>query len=165
MPHQGNGHNGFLSAWLKDAYSMEIGLVPVLENHAKDAKDNPQLRARIEQHVLETRRHADLVKGCLERLGEKPNAIKSAVGKVTGVVTSAITAPFEDDIVKNGLADFATENFELASYKALAHAAQRDGDMETASVCQQIMQDEKNMAMYLDQALPTVVEQAMRKKE
>ena len=56
-------NNELLVAWLNDAYAMEQALVPVLENHAKDAKDDPTARARIELHAEQTRRHAELVKG------------------------------------------------------------------------------------------------------
>jgi ferritin-like metal-binding protein YciE len=51
---------------------MEQAQIPVLENHAKDAADFPEFRARDERHLEETRRHAELVRGCLERLGERP---------------------------------------------------------------------------------------------
>jgi ferritin-like metal-binding protein YciE len=163
--HNGNGYSKALTAWLQDAYTMEMGLVPVLENHAKDAENDPQLQSRIQQHVEETRHHADLVKMCLERYGEKPNAIKGVIGKIGGMAGSVMSAPFGDEVVKNGLTDFAAENFELASYKALALAAQQAGDLETATVCQQIMTDEQKMANYLDQALPTAVEHAMMKQE
>ena len=42
-------NNELLVAWLNDAYAMEQALVPALENHAKDAKDNVAARARIER--------------------------------------------------------------------------------------------------------------------
>jgi ferritin-like metal-binding protein YciE len=34
-----------LIAWLNDAYAMEQALIPVLENHAEDAKDFPDVAA------------------------------------------------------------------------------------------------------------------------
>lgn len=33
-------HKELLVAWLNDAYAMEKGLVPILENHAKDAENH-----------------------------------------------------------------------------------------------------------------------------
>jgi hypothetical protein len=49
-----------LIAWLNDAHGMENALVQVLEHQVKDAKDYPQIQARIQQHLEQTRRHADL---------------------------------------------------------------------------------------------------------
>jgi len=157
-------HREQVTAWLKDAYSMEMGLVPVLENHAKDAKDHPQVQARLQQHAEETRRHADLVKGCIERQGENVSALKTAAGGLIGTMQSVATAPFKDDVVKNALADYAAENFEIACYKALIAAAQQVGDQQTAQVCQQILREDEAMAFWLDQNLPMVVQATIREK-
>ena len=77
-------HRETLIAWLKDAHAMETGLIPVLQNHAKDARDNPDASSRITQHIQETRRHADLLSDCIRRLGEKPSGAKDLAGRVTG---------------------------------------------------------------------------------
>jgi len=58
-----------LIAWLNDAYGMEVGIVEVLERQAASAADHPQIQAGLEKHLEETRQHAELVKGCVERLG------------------------------------------------------------------------------------------------
>ena len=70
-----------LIAWLRDAHAMETGLIPVLENHAKDAQSNPDASARIQQHIAETRRHAQLVEGCLKSLGSDTSGTKDILGK------------------------------------------------------------------------------------
>ena len=36
-------HKEQLIAWLNDAYAMENSMIPVLKNHAKDAKDYPDV--------------------------------------------------------------------------------------------------------------------------
>jgi ferritin-like metal-binding protein YciE len=158
-------HKEQVTAWLKDAYSMEMGLIPILQNHAGDAKDYPQVRARIEQHVEETRHHAEMVKSRIEGLGENVSAVKTALGGIIGTVQSVATGPFKDELVKNALSDFAAENFEIACYKALVVAAQQTGDQETVRVCQQILQEDEAMARWLDQNLPMVVQETIREKQ
>jgi ferritin-like metal-binding protein YciE len=158
-------NTGFLTAWLKDAYGMEKALIPVLENHAKDAKDHPQLQARIQQHLDATRQHADLVEQCLNRFGENASSVKASLGSLFGSVQSVSTGAAEDELVKNGLQDFAAENFEIASYKALIAAAQQVGAQEVAQTCERILQDEQEMASFLEQNLPMVVHQAMTRKQ
>jgi len=64
--------------------------------------------------------------------------------------------------VKNALADYAAENFEVASYTALVTAAQEMGDAQTAMVCQQILLEDEEMARWLQQNLPTLVQETMR---
>ncbi len=153
-------NQGFLNAWLKDAYSMEMGLVPVLENHAKDAKDHPQMQDMIQQHAERTKQHAEMVKQCLERLGDNPSSLKAGIGGMVGNMQSVATGGAEDELVKNGLMDFASENFEIASYRALIAAAEQFGDQETAQVCKQILRDEEQMAHWLEQQLPMAVREA-----
>ncbi len=153
-------HQGFLNAWLKDAYSMEKGLVPVLQNHAKDAKDHPEMQQRIQHHADRTEQHAEMVKQCLERLGDSPSSVKAGIGGIFGSVQSVATGAAEDELVKNALMDFASENFEIASYKALIATAEQMGDTQTASVCRQILQDEEQMAHWLESQLPTAVSEA-----
>ena len=151
-----------LLAWLNDAYSMENGLVPILQNHANDAKDYPQVQGRIQQHVEETRRHAELVKGCIERRGGSVSTLKTGIGSLMGSVQSISTGAAQDQLVKNGLSDFAAEHLEIASYQALIAGAEEFGDRETVSVCQQILRDEEDMARWLAQNLPIVVRQTIQ---
>ena len=151
-----------LIAWLNDAYALEKALVPVLENHAKDAKDHPKIQARDEEHLEETRRHAELVKGCLERLGETPSTAKQVLGTLFGAMQAPATGMYRDEIVKNFLTDFAAENFEIASYEALVHAAEEMGEMEIAATCRGILEDERRMASWLLENLPDVVREQCR---
>lgn len=157
-------HKDLMAAWLKDAYAMEQAQIPVLENHAKDARDFPQLQSRIQQHIEETRRHADLVEGCLDRLGEKPSAVKTGLAKVMGNLQSVATGPFRDEIVKNSLADFSAENLEIASYEALIAGARTIGDDQIASTCEQILRDERAMASFIEQNLPTTVQSTLQRE-
>lgn len=153
-------------SWLKDAHAMENALINTLEGHIKDADSMPQLQARLQQHLEETRNHASLVEGCLTRLGEDPSGLKAGMAKLTGVMqgagTSLMGGKQHDPLVKNGLADFSAEEFEVASYKALITAAQALGDTETGRVAQQIMLEDQAMADWLDQHLPMVVQQTLQ---
>ncbi|HVZ40652.1 MAG TPA: ferritin-like domain-containing protein [Candidatus Kapabacteria bacterium] len=155
----------FLVTWLRDAYSMEKALVPILENHADDAKNDPEVRNRILQHVHETQHHAELVESCIKRCGEEVSTVKNALGTMFGSMQSVSTGMFQDELVKNALMDYATENFEIACYSALAVAAEVCDDMETANVCRQIIRDEEDMARFLNDHLSGVVHGVMHASE
>lgn len=145
-----------LITWLNSAYAMEESLAHVLENHAKDAEDFPQVRAKDEQHLKETRRHAERVKYCLSLLNEKPSATKSALGNISGVVQGISTGMYHDELVKNFLSDYAAENFEIACYTSLIAAAHEVGQPEIAEVCREILQDEQAMAAWLLENIPEI---------
>jgi len=150
-------------AWLNDAHAMEQGLIPVLKNHANDAKDFPALQTQYQEHLDQTRRHADLVKGCIDRLGGTVNPVKSGIGQVTGAIQGISTAAAKDEVVKNALADFAAENFEVASYLALIQAAEELGDRETPMVCEQIRREDSDAADWFERNIPMLVSEFLQR--
>ena len=146
---------------LNDAYAMETSLLHTLEQRIKEAEAHPHIQARDEQHLAETRRHAELVKGCVERLGSSTSALKTGMATVMGKVQGISTAMAGDTLVKNCIADYAAEQFEVASYTALIAGAQALGDTETATICQQILSEDLAMAEWLAQNLPLVVQETL----
>lgn len=150
-----------LISWLNDAHGMENALIEILEHQIKDAKDYPQVQTKLQQHLEQTRRHAQLVQDCVQNLGGKTSTLKTGMAKLFGQMQAVSTGPAKDELVKNTLADYAAENFEVASYTALVTAAQALGDSQTATVCQQILQEDQAMADWLEQNLPTLVQQTM----
>lgn len=146
-----------LIAWLTDAHAMELALVKVLENHAKDAERHPDIRARDEEHLAETRTHASQVERCLELLGaEKPSAVKNMMGTAMGKMQGAMSGPFGDEIMKNFLSDYAGEHMEIACYRALIVAADEIGETEVSEICGEIIADEEAMAEWLEERLPEI---------
>lgn len=153
-----------LIVWLNNAYAMEKGLILVLENHARDAQDHPDVRERNEQHLAETRRHAELVAKCLEHLGQKPSATKALLGNVTGLWHGASTGMYHDEIVKNFLADYAAEHFEIACYRSLRAAAEELGQPEIARICEDILAEEEAMAHWLVERIPEVTRMMLQQE-
>lgn len=147
-----------LLAWLNDAYAMEKAQVPILENHAEDARRHPQVRRRDLEHLKQTKQHARDLDRCIAHLGRRPSVTKKVIGRITGGIESMATEPFHDEIMKNFLMDYATENFEIASYRALIVAANEAGHPSIATVCQQILEEEEAMADWIEENLPRAVE-------
>jgi ferritin-like metal-binding protein YciE len=156
-------HKDFLIKWLNDAYGMENALIPVLENHAKDAEGLPQ-QPRIQEHIETTRRHADRVKECIERLGGDTSSVKAGMAKISGTLQGMSTGAAEDELVKNVISDYAAEQFEVASYRALIAAAEELGDQETVSACQENLREDEEMARWLEHQLSVVTPAFLQKK-
>lgn len=85
--------------------------------------------------------------------------MKTAMGAVSGFFQGRSTGASPDELVKNALADYASEHLEIASYRALIVAARALGEQQTAQVCEGILRDEEEMARWLEQNLPTVVQE------
>lgn len=143
-------------AWLNDAHAMELTLAKILENHANDAKDFPEIRAHLEKHVSETRWHIEVVEECLGILGSKPSLTKSAMGLVMGKVQSAATGLFRDELIKNFISDYSSEHMEIVAYRALIVAAYELNQPEIARLCEEVLQDETEMADWLGNQIPEI---------
>jgi len=147
-------HNELVIAWLNDAHAMELGIAQVLERHIEEAKDHPAMHAGLQRHLEQTRRHAELVKSCVERMGGETSGLKTGMASVMGAVQGMTTKLAKDELIKNTLHDYGTEHFEIACYTSLIAAAENLGDQETAQVCREILRDDQAMADFLFQQIP-----------
>lgn len=150
-----------LIAWLNDAYSMEKSLEETLERHAKDAEGDAEVHARITRHIEETREQAQTVRGCVESLGGSVSKVKSALAGMMGAAQGMANKPAGDTMVKNAIADYAAEHFEIASYRALIEAARGCGEEQIALKLTSILHQEEDMARFLEEKLPVAVRGAL----
>ena len=152
-----------LMTWLKDAYAMEQGIVEVLERQIGHFDDMPDAQEKMRQHLELTKTHADRMRSCVERLGDDVSHVKSGMANFLGAVQGMSTMMASDKMLKNALANYAIEHFEIASYMANATAARELGYEDIASVCETIMMEEQEMATWLEQQLPLVTRQQLLK--
>lgn len=122
------------------------------------------MHARLIQHKHETRRHAEMVQDCFQRLGVNTAALKPAPDRILSALQSMAIGGFDDELVKIALAGYAAESFEIASYRALIAAAQHVGDEETARVCEQILHDGERMAEWFSGRLSSTVDEVYQQK-
>lgn len=145
-----------LLAWLRDAHAAEEQAITMLSNMARRIENYPELKARIEQHVGETERQAERIRGCLERHGTDASTIKEAGSKLLGLGQALSGIFTSDEVVKGILASYSFEHMEIASYRILIAAARECGDLETQQVCETILQEELAMAKWLEDHLESV---------
>lgn len=153
-------YNELLINWLKSAYSMETRLVNTLENQAERASVFPELQSRLYGHREESQRHADMVKGCIERLGGDVSQIRTGVSKFLGEAQSKLLGAYGDSIVRDLIVASMVEQSEISSYRAIIALAENLDDTETVQTCQQILDEEEAMHSYLGDHLTDLVDQA-----
>ncbi len=146
-------------SWLQDALAMEKDIVQYLESQVDGAEKFPDVRSQIQKHLDETREHVSKLEGCLKQNGEEPSTAKGWLGQAMGTLKGAGTAMADDKIMKHSLADYATEHMEIAAYTTLITAAEMVGDTESVPVYESILEEEKEMALWLEDNLETLTEQ------
>jgi ferritin-like metal-binding protein YciE len=145
-----------LVTWLKDAYAAEMAAVEELQQIHEDTEQYPELLSRIEQHIEESKRHAEDVQRCIERLDEDVSSAKNTMAEL-GARAKAWSANLaNDDVVKFTLGMAAMEATEVASYTSLVAAAEDFDDNETADVCSRILNEEQRMYEFVIESIPAV---------
>jgi ferritin-like metal-binding protein YciE len=154
--------NEQLITWLRDAHAMERDLEMVLARHIEDARDMPEMHARLERHRDDTRRHAARITECLATLGATPSLAKSTLGAMMGAVQGISTVVFADKVLKNALADYAMEHLEIGLYSSLIAAAEEAGCSDIASTCSQILREETELVQWLEDQIPELTRAFLR---
>ena len=154
-----------LIAWLRDAHAMEEQAETMLRSQHGRLENYPELKARVGQHLEETKQHAVLLKGCLDRLAGGTSTIKDVSGKLTALAQGLGGVFASDEVVKGSLASYTFEHMEIASYRILIATAESLGDAETVAVCRRILDEEVAMAKWLEDNIGAVTLQFLSRDE
>jgi len=154
-----------LNQWLRDAHAMERQAEQMLDGEAYRIENYPQLKARMEQHLLETRSQRERLEQCLARRGTSPSAMKDVAARFMGMMQAVTGAAVGDEVVKGLLASYTFEHMEIASYQILIAAAEAAGDTETSRVCEEICREEEAMAGWLAEAIPGITRAHLARAE
>lgn len=148
--------NDHLNDWLRDAHAMEQQAETMLKAQAERLEHYPDLRARIVQHIEETRGQQAILDEILARRGISNSVMKDLGGKLAAFGQGVGGMMTSDEVVKGAMAGYVFENLEIASYTSLIGAATAVGDTATAAACERILVQEKEMAAWLLQHLPQI---------
>ena len=143
-----------LAHWLRDAHAMEVGTLDDLRRLAGRIRSYPELKARLEQHVQESEGQERRLKELLAGMGEGTSAVKQTVTRLAGNLQALVGALFADETLKNAIAAYAFEHFEIGNYRALLAAAERAGEARAVPVLQENLREEEAMARWLEERLP-----------
>jgi len=146
-----------LLAWLRDAHAMEEQAETMLTSQIGRLKHYPDLRRKLEEHLSETKRQAELVNDCIMRLGGDPSTVKDTMGKMVAFGQGLSGLFVDDEVIKGSLASYTFEQMEIASYTVLVAAAEACGDTTTAAICARILKEEEAMAKWLAAQMPNLV--------
>ena len=145
-----------LNNWLRDAHAMEEQAEQMLSAQSSRIENYPELSRRLEQHMRETQTQRERLETCMQARGITSSAVKDMGAKFTAMMQAVGGSMTGDEVVKGSQAGYTFEHFEISSYRALIAAAEVAGDTRTAQVAQQNLQEELEMAGWLENHLPEV---------
>jgi ferritin-like metal-binding protein YciE len=151
--------------WLRDAHAMEVQAETMLKGQAARVQHYPKLKARIEQHLEETREQARLVAQCIEQLGGSPSTLKDASGRMSALGQAFAGMMADDEVVKGSMFSYAFEHMEIAAYRILIATAHAAGEAQIKGVCERILPEEEAMAAWIEQHAGELVQQYLARLE
>jgi ferritin-like metal-binding protein YciE len=158
--------------YLGEAQASEQALVRVLQSQIA-MTPRGGYRTALEQHLRQTREHADRVGERRRELGQGGNPLTAAVGVVESVVGQALAlgkTPFdllrgsggEEKVLKNAKDAYASEALEIATYTAMERLATAVGDDVTARLATSIRADEEKMLERVLHEIPKLTDAVVR---
>jgi len=142
---------------LSSAHALEQQAIQILERQAERLENYPELAARIREHVDESREQQARLGRILESLGSSHSSMKDMGMGLMGNLAAMAHVAAQDEVLKDTFANFAFENYEIASYRSLITFAEAAGDLQSVPVLQRSLQEEEAMAEWIDEHLDQVI--------
>ena len=159
-----SSHDLFVTG-LKNAHAMENQALSIMKPQASRIENYPEVEAMLNRHITETEGQIQRLETILEGLDEDRSALKDMALSLAGTFAAVGHTVAPDEIVKNSLANFAFENFEIAAYKSLIALAEASGNTQAIEALEANLDEEIAMAEWLHANIETVTLQFAALKE
>lgn len=144
---------------LRNAHAMEKQALSIMQPQLERLEHYPQVSAMLDRHIRETEGQLQRLEQILDSLNESASGLKDTMLSLSGSMAAITHSMATDEILKNSLANFAFENFEIASYTALITAAEQANAAQAIPLLKQNLDEEVAMAAQIQEGLPEVVRQ------
>lgn len=157
-------HDLFVTG-LKNAHAMENQALSIMKPQASRIENYPDVEAQLKKHITETESQIARLDRILESLGEDKSSLKDMALSLAGTFAAVGHTVAPDEILKNSMANFAFENFEIAAYKSLIALADASGNEDAIDELEASLDEEMDMAEWLDANIEAVTLQFAALKE
>lgn len=150
-----------VTKYLGDAHAIEKQAIGLLERAPKLVEAR-ELEAVFDDHLSETREHAELVESRLRALGGDSSSLKDAAMRFGALNWGSFFQGHPDTPGKLVAFAYAFEHLEIGGYEQLKRVADAAGDAETARIAETILGEERNAASLLARAFDTAAAESLR---
>jgi ferritin-like metal-binding protein YciE len=141
---------------LRNAHAVEHQALALMDRQIDHLANYPEVEQRLRSHRVETEQQIKRLDEILDGLGESASALKDTVLGIGGNLAALAHTIAPDEILKNSFANFAFENFEIASYKSLITVAEVGSFASAIPLLTATLGEEVAMAQFCDEVLPAV---------
>lgn len=141
-----------LVTYLADAHAIEAQAIQLMKSGRKMSEDHPSLAALFDQHLVESKRHQEVLEQRLESLGGSRSVLKDAALRIGGLNWSMFFRTQPETPARFAAFAYAFEHLEIGGYEQLWRVAERAEDDVTVSAVHMIMEEERRAAGKLAEA-------------
>ena len=149
---------------LVNAHALEAQAIQLINRQVERIENYPEMRERLRLHGQESQQQQQRLAQILDGLGTSPSTLKDIGTSIMGNMAAIGHALAQDEVVKNTLANFAFEHFEIASYRSLLIMAEAAGDTAAPRLLQQSLDEEIAMARWIEENLEATTRRYMQRE-
>ncbi len=111
------------------------------------------------KHITESETQRTRIDEALASLSETHSSMKDAALGLAGNLAAMAHTPAGDEVLKNTLANFAFEHFEMAAYKSIITMAEALSHPQGLAAARESLKEEEMMAKWIDEHIgPTTLQ-------
>lgn len=150
---------------LRNAHAMESQALSVIDTQLGRLESYPEMTAMLQQHRRETETQIARLDQIFEGLGETASGFKDTAMSAMGSMQAMGHALASDEILKNHMADYMFEHFEIAAYTSLITMANAVGASSAVPLLEQNLAEEQHFQKMLIESLPGVTQKFLQRTE
>jgi ferritin-like metal-binding protein YciE len=143
----------FYVTGLHNAHAMETQAIQLLTRQVERLENYPELEARLRTHLEESKLQRVRLEEVMHDLDEQHSALKEAVLGIGGNFAALAHTAASDEIIKNTLANYMFEHFEIAAYKSLIAMSEFLGHAAGSTAARACLAEEEAMAAWIDERI------------
>ncbi|MDB5416537.1 MAG: ferritin-like protein [Rubritepida sp.] len=138
---------------LVNARAVETQAIQLLSRQVERLESYPEMEAVLRRHITESEQQRDRLDQLLESLGTSNSSVKDMVTGLMANMAAIGHAVMPDEVIKNSLANYAFEHFEIATYNSLLTLADLAGHAAAEASLKQSLAEEQRMAQWCEDHL------------
>ena len=141
---------------LRNQHAVENQAIELLERQVGRLENYPEMSQRMREHIEESREQARRIEELLSSLDTSHSSFKDTAMSIVGNLAALGHTGASDEVLKNTLANFAFEHYEIAAYRSLITLSDAVGHGTAQTALKQSLQEEERMAQWIaDHITPT----------
>jgi ferritin-like metal-binding protein YciE len=141
---------------LVNARALETQAIELISRQLDRLQSYPEVESVLRKHLAESEQQRDRLDVLLEGHGTSHSSVKDFITGIMGNMAAMGHVPMQDEIIKNSLANYAFEHFEIASYKSLLTLADLAGDTRAPEALKLSLSEEERMAQWCEDNLDAI---------